>query len=163
MRCASDGAGTHTKLVAASRKRVRAPVFVPMNAIKAIGNIRLPRLGRSVGTRVVLNGACRLCLHPKLRIVRGTNKLRGFGNFSHPVLASDNNFRMFSLSNVHGLHRRNTRFHSRVSNDGRVFAPRGIVSVRQAVNTSVVVTFSRYPPKSSSCRCTGGSLKLARH
>lgn len=142
---------------------MRAPVFVPINALNAIGNMRLARLGRSVRTRVVLNGACRLCLHPKLRIVRGTNKLRGFGNFSHPVLASDNKFRIFSLTNVHGLYRRNTRFHSRVSKDGRIFAPRGIVSVRHAVNTSVVVTFSRYPPKSSSCTCTGGSLKLARH
>lgn len=76
-------------------------------------------------------------------------------------MASDNKFRIFSLTGLGGVGRRNIAFDSRVSKQGVFVNPRRSVRVRDELTSAVTVTFSRYIRGPTSCGCTGRTYRHA--
>lgn len=147
-------------LIKTSHGQISTPVFMPIATQGAIKNLTTFELEK-LKAQIILGNAYHLFFKPGLKIIKKTNGLHQFINWSRPILTDSGGFQVFSLAHKGEARRKENKslvkitpagvyFQSVYDGSKHFFTPKKVLEIQKIINSDIRMVLDICSPSKCS-------------
>ncbi len=137
---------SHARLgrVTTSHGVIQTPFFMPIATKGAVKSLPIETV-KSLGAQIILSNTYHLYLQPGLKVLKRFGGLRGYMNWSGPILTDSGGFQVFSLSKIRKIGLNGVEFRSHIDGSLHQLTPKKVLEIQKVIGSDIAMVLDVCP------------------